>query len=117
MASSTAFLAHAPLEAGSTLPLQEQYEIWLLDTEARNGGLSQYFGNHGLEQWRRCVGSAASQGLVTFAPFARSVDLLIEGSSDPYRMLLSGDRDNEDLWYSYQWRVVQQLRALWQSPG
>lgn len=81
-------------------PIEELvYEIWLLDTEARNGGLSQYFGNHGLEQWRRCVDSAASQGLVTFAPFVRSVDLLIAGSADPYRTLVSGDHDNEDLWY------------------
>lgn len=26
------------------------FEVWLLDTEARNGGLSQYFANHGLGQ-------------------------------------------------------------------
>lgn len=25
------------------------YEIWLLDTEARNGGVSQYLCNHGLQ--------------------------------------------------------------------
>jgi hypothetical protein len=91
------------------------YEIWLLDTEARNGGLSQYFGNHGLEQWRGCVDLAAAEGLETFAPFARSVNALIAGSSDPYKTLAHGDRDHEDLWYSFQPAAVRELRALWEG--
>ena len=41
----------------SSLSKQDQLilAIWLLDTEARNGGLSQYFANHGVEQWEKCV--------------------------------------------------------------
>ena len=27
------------------------YEVWLFDTETRNGGVSQYFCNRGIAQW------------------------------------------------------------------
>lgn len=41
-------------EAALTEKEKLVHEIWLLDTETRNGGLSQYFANWGLKQWERC---------------------------------------------------------------
>lgn len=28
-------------------------EVWILDMETRNGGVSQYFCNHGVERWQQ----------------------------------------------------------------
>lgn len=85
------------------------YEIWLLDTEARNGGLSQYFCNRGVEQWERCL--LAASALKSFEPFAAAVGIIIDGKSDPYEAIHSAGRRADDLWYSYQVAVVGELRA------
>jgi hypothetical protein len=45
------------------------HEIWLLDTEARNGGLSQYFANWGLKQWERCHALATTWPGTEFLAF------------------------------------------------
>ena len=100
---------------GSLSPHEElTYEIWLLDTEARNGGLSQYFLNHGLGQWRSCCIKAQTLGLESFAPFAEEVGKLLLNNSDPYEAIRHGGDAAEDLWYKYQVAVVRDLRALCQ---
>jgi len=57
------------------------YELWLLDTEIRKGGLTLYFANHGLEQWEHCV-ALASEIIPTFARFASMIDKLRSPDSD-----------------------------------
>ena len=51
-------------------PLDERerlvYEVWLFDTEQRNGGVSQYFCNRSLDQWQT-LGDLASRFLPTFS--------------------------------------------------
>ena len=68
------------------------YEIWLLDTEARNGGLSQYFCNRGLSQWQRCVAAASSDAIPSFFPFAERVAAFLRINPDPYLAIVSGGR-------------------------
>jgi hypothetical protein len=92
------------------------YEIWLLDTEARNGGLSQYFHNRGLEQWHSCVAAARVARLHTFFPFERTVGELIAGHADPYEALVRRGESAENLWYSFQEPVVAQLKQLCGAP-
>lgn len=88
------------------------YEIWLLDTEARNGGLSQYFCNHGLPQWNSCLAITESTCLKSFAPFAAAVNALIAGTEDPYLAINARGDEAENLWYPYQTSVVEELRSL-----
>jgi len=64
------------------------HEIWLLDTEARNGGLSQYFANWGLKQWERCHALATTWPVPSFLPFAKGVSDLLTGNTDPYLALV-----------------------------
>ena len=89
------------------------YEIWLLDTEARNGGVSQYFCNHGITQWQSCV--AKAKALRSFQPFVEAVEKIIQASPDPYRAINSSGRDAEDLWFKYQKQVVLELKQLYAS--
>lgn len=88
------------------------YEIWLLDTEARNGGLSQYFGNRGSAQWQGCVAAAKFANLSSFRLFAAEVGAVIEGSAEPYNAFIQQGAEVENLWYKYQSPVVTELYAF-----
>ena len=98
--------------AGITLTPIEQivYEIWALDTQTRNGGLSQYFCNYGLDRWRQCTVAASAVGLGSFGPFAEQVTLLIGGSKDPYKALIKKGRAGDDVYNSHSSRIVSELR-------
>ena len=91
------------------------YEIWLLDTEARNGGVSQYFCNHGLQQWTACQAAALAVGLSSFRAFADALNAIISTAQDPYEVVRAQGDPAEDLWYSYQSAVVQELKGLYQN--
>ena len=87
------------------------YEIWLLDTEARNGGLSQYFANCGATQWRSCAHAAMAGAIPSFAPFAVEVDAMIDGSDDPYHAINRLGTDAENTWARHDTAVVSELKA------
>ena len=89
------------------------YEVWLLDTEARNGGLSQYFCNHGIEQWHACQTIAKMEGLKSLDIFASLLNEIIHGSSDPYTAIRQKGDDAEDLWFSHQKQVVNELKGIY----
>lgn len=91
------------------------YEIWLLDTEARNGGLSQYFCNQGLQQWVACQAATRTIGLTSFREFANAVNAVIGAAEDPYEAIWAQGDPAEDLWFSYQALVVHELRGLVQN--
>ena len=98
---------------GQTLSARDQliYEIWLLDTESRNGGLSQYFANRGMSQWKSCVAAASSGSTPSFAGFATEVQSLIGGSGDPYEKLVSMGDAAEETWDRYKESIVRELKA------
>jgi hypothetical protein len=87
------------------------YEIWLLDTEARNGGVSQYFCNGGLDQWRRCVLEASRGTVPSFAPFASQITRMIAGTTDPYEALIQLGSAPDDAWDGAKVAVVSELKA------
>jgi hypothetical protein len=87
------------------------YEIWLLDAETRNGGLSQYFANWGASQWEECCSLAVKLSMPAFAEFAKHVSALVEGSADAYLAVLEKGREADQLYYSYQVRIVSELRG------
>ena len=96
------------------------YELWLLDTEVRKGGLSQYFANRGLEEWEHCV--ALASGLVpSFARFAERLGVLLRLDPDPTGLglkpsIASGAEANE-LYYECQIPIVTELRDVVRSSG
>ena len=59
------------------------YEIWLLDTEARNGGSSQYFANWGMQQWEQCSALAMAFRMPSFPLFAKLLSDFLKGDPDP----------------------------------
>src|SRR6266542_426034 len=64
------------------------YEVWLFDTEQRNGGVAQYFGNRGRKQWESlCL--AARNVLAPFAEFAAHVDAVVANARDPYLAVIA----------------------------
>lgn len=89
------------------------YEVWLLDTEARNGGLSQYFCNHGIEQWQAWQAVAKVEGLKSLETFASLLNQIIQESSDPYAAIREKGDDAEDLWLSHQKQIVNELKLLY----
>jgi len=103
--------------AGHALSPADQlvYEIWLLDTEARNGGLSQYFCNHGRSQWESCVAAARDASLSNFGPFAQALESIIANSSDPYSAIRERGDAAEDLWFHHQSAMVHELREFCQD--
>jgi len=103
--------------AGAVLSPIEQlvYEIWLLDTQKRNGGLSQYFSNCGLEQWRQCMVVANDVGLSSFPLFATEVNELIAGAKDPYKVLIKRGHVGDDIYDEHSSRIVRELREKY-SP-
>ncbi|WP_133680728.1 DMP19 family protein [Paludibacterium purpuratum] len=106
-------VAKRQVDAASLSPSEQIiYEIWLLDTETRNGGLSQYFGNRGPAQWQRCVAAANFANLSSFRLFAAEVGAFIDSSEDAYQAFVQQGADAENLWYKYQLPVVTELYAL-----
>ncbi len=93
-----------------TDPERLVYEVWILDTECRNGGLSQYFGNRGIEQWQSLESVLEAAGFESFRPFAEKVRDLIAGAGDPFLAICHAGNEAEDLWYAYQRAVVAQVR-------
>lgn len=88
------------------------FEIWLLDTESRNGGLSQYFCSHGSSQWSSCMRAAERANLNTFRPFSELVKPFIYGIEDPYLAIVNAGDEAENLWYGHQAAVVGELYVL-----
>lgn len=95
-----------------SLSQQEQLilEIWILDTEARNGGLSQYFANRGRERWKKCVALASAEMIPSFPPFATAVTILLKRNPDPYLALVATDAEANDLYHTYQPLIVRELQ-------
>ena len=90
------------------------YEVWLFDTETRNGGVSQYFCNRGNSQWLALCATAMSR-LPSFQTFADSVNQIVSGQSDPYEAVIESGDALDDAYESVQIRLVQEVQAWLQS--
>lgn len=86
------------------------YEVWLFDTEARNGGVSQYFCNNGNEQWGTLCAAAMST-LPSFPAFADSVNQVVAGQLDPYEAVIESGDALDDAYEAVQARLVSELKA------
>lgn len=86
------------------------YEIWLLDTETRNGGVAQYFGNRGREQWRSLSTVAESRGFTSLTKFIQCVDSVVADAPEPYDVIVNSDVDLDGHYHSLQTAIVAELR-------
>jgi hypothetical protein len=106
---------HKAAASGSeTLTPMEQliYEIWVFDTETRNGGVSQYFGNRGMARWQNMRAVSECWNMPRLKQFLDKVDLLINEGADPYAVALATSPPIENIYWSYQTGIVDELRSL-----
>jgi hypothetical protein len=108
----------AAAKAESVLDNRERllYEFWLFDTEQRNGGVSQYFCNHGLGQWDTLSGLAAP-ALPSFPRFASKVNEVVGRSEDPYQAVIDAGVDLDGWYDENQARLVTELQAAVRPAG
>ena len=85
-------------------------EVWLLDAERQNGGLSQYFCNWGRKRWDG-VSRLARVSLPAFASFAGAVEDVVRASADPYGSVLAAERTLNALCDRARGTLIAQLRA------
>ncbi len=88
------------------------HSIWVLDTEIRNGGLSQYFLNRGVDEWRRLRELSRKVGLLSFESFASHVDQMILASDDPYSAIQNAPDDFDEEYYAMQEHMIGEVRNL-----
>src|SRR5262245_14653917 len=79
------------------------YEVWLFDTETRNGGVSQYFGNRGIESWNRLRSACGNFRMPRLKQFIGEVDRVLASAPDPYIAALNAFPQLEERY----WRVHQ----------
>ncbi|MCB9850965.1 MAG: hypothetical protein H6817_09715 [Phycisphaerales bacterium] len=92
------------------------YEVWVLDTEQRNGGVAQYFANRGLAHWERLC-ALAKPSIPAFAEFAARVNGIIAGASSPYDAVSDSDVDLDDCYDDASTAIVGRVRELVSSGG
>ncbi len=89
------------------------YEVWLFDTETRNGGVSQYFCNRGLERWNALLELAHKLGLPRLTEFAGKVNAVVAGTDDPYEAVLGANVNLDAVYEQQQTEVVAELQAYY----
>lgn len=87
------------------------YEIWLFDTEQRNGGVSQYFCNRGLERWET-LSKMALPAVPSFGPFADVVNRVVSRSIDPYQTILNSDVDLDACYEKCRTNLLLELKEM-----
>ena len=92
------------------------YELWLFDTEQRNGGVAQYFANRGLGHWDE-LSRLAAPALPSFGSFAIKVDAVVGRTADAYRAVIESGVDLDALYREYQIRLVTELRSAVRPAG
>jgi len=92
------------------------YEVWLFDTEQRNGGVSQYFCNEGKEQWQALCALAAA--LPAFASIESATNSVIAGADDPYEAVIASGSNLDNVYRTHCEQLISQLRArAGEDPG
>jgi hypothetical protein len=90
-------------------------EVWRLDTEQRNGGVSQYFANQS-ERWHELRALAISR-LPSFAVFAAKVDAALSAAADPYDAVTQSGVDLDALYDGLQREIIAELRRVIEASG
>jgi hypothetical protein len=87
------------------------YELWIFDTEQQNGGVSQYFCNHPIQQWNTLC-RLAHPALPTFNAFTLTVESVIEKSPDPYESVIDSGLNLDDQYDAIRVPLLLELQSL-----
>ena len=87
-------------------------EVWLFDMETRNGGVSQFFCNHGLARWQALCEAWSAEDVPSLGPIIAAIGRIIADSDDPYLATLNVSPGIEDLYESHQAEVKIELRRF-----
>ncbi len=87
-------------------------EVWVFDMETRNGGVSQYFCNHGLAQWQALRDAWLVDEVPSLEPIITEVERVIGGAADPYLATLGASPGIEAFYEAHQPSVLAKLRSL-----
>jgi hypothetical protein len=88
------------------------FEVWVLDTETRNGGVSQYFANRDHSHWDTLRQLAALEEFRSLRAFINTIDSVIADSDDPYTTIINSSVDLEEAYEQHQTWIVTELRAF-----
>lgn len=88
------------------------YEIWVFDTEWRNGGVSQYFCNRGLNRWNILL-EYALPTLKSFAPVEETVRNIIGAAKDPYLAIIESDINIDIFYDNHREQLIEELQLLY----
>jgi hypothetical protein len=93
-------------------------EFWVFDIHTRNGGVSQYFANHGPVQWQALKAAWLPAAVPGLGPIIAEVDRVIAGAADAYLAALAASPGVEAFYESHQLGVRRELRRLQDAePG
>jgi hypothetical protein len=87
------------------------YELWIFDLEQHNGGVSQYFCNHPIQQWNT-VSRLAQSFLSSFNAFALTVESVVGESADPYESVIDSDVNLDDRYEAIRIPLLLELQSL-----
>jgi hypothetical protein len=89
------------------------YEVWLFDTETRNGGVSQYFGNRGMKGWNQLKSACENFPVPMLKQFIDEVDQALGSDPNPYKVALNTSPPLEErYWDVHQAGIVEELRQV-----
>lgn len=88
------------------------YEVWVLDTETRNGGVSQYFANRDRRHWSSLKKLAIANKIPSLRVFVDAVEKVIGESDDPYEAIFDSTVDLDGIYNQQQTLIVGELREL-----
>jgi hypothetical protein len=87
-------------------------EFWVFDIHTRNGGVSQYFCNHGLEQWQALKSALLPESVPSLGPLIAEVERVIAGAPDPYLAALNASPGIDHFYEAHQLGVRRELRTI-----
>jgi hypothetical protein len=87
-------------------------EFWLMDNQTRNGGVSQYFCNLGLEQWQSLREAWEAADVPGLWPIIAEIERLTASYDDPYLAALAASPAIEEFYELHQQQVKAELKRL-----
>jgi|RifCSP13_1_1023834.scaffolds.fasta_scaffold252414_1 hypothetical protein len=86
------------------------YELGCLDCELRNGGASQYFGNHSIERWQQLKNAWSSEKIPSFSETISHFDAALASKKDAYEAMLAASPSVEEFYERDQAATKRELQ-------
>jgi hypothetical protein len=87
-------------------------EMWVLDCESLNGGVCQYFGNHGIHRWKALLTALKHLHVESVEALTNAISATIANAEDPYEAAAEASNSLNEFYYTNRSRAIENLRAL-----